>query len=261
MENPFRQMDAYSSADSAAPPFPALCFFPWFMRLIFQYSRDVQSGAAGPDYFAARSLDVIHRLERCGGRFVVTGLNHLRELKGPAVFASNHMSTLETVALPGFIHLFRPVTFVVKESLVKGPVFGPIMRSRNPVVVTRRNPRSDLIAVLRDGKRQLQNGVSIVLFPQGTRSRAFDSRNFNTLGVKLARNAGVPLIPLALKTDFWGNGMLIRPLGNLHPRRTIFMAFAAPLDPTVDSTTMHAKTLSHIRSHLLDWGLPPSRIH
>ncbi|MBN1196839.1 MAG: 1-acyl-sn-glycerol-3-phosphate acyltransferase [Candidatus Aminicenantes bacterium] len=261
MQNPFLHMDSYTSPDAAVPLFPSLCFYPWFMRLIFRYSRDVKRGTAGPDYFPARSLDVIHRIEHCGGRFVVTGLKHLRELNGPAVFVSNHMSTLETVALPGFIHLFLPVTFVVKRSLVRGSVFGPVMRSRNPVVVTRRNARTDLIAVLRGGKQRLDSGISIILFPQGTRSRSFDSGQFNSLGVKLARSAGVPLIPLALKTDFWENGFLIKPMGNLHPQRTIFFDFASPLDPTLDSTAMHEKTLAHIRSRLLDWGLPPSRIH
>ncbi|HDP95666.1 MAG TPA: 1-acyl-sn-glycerol-3-phosphate acyltransferase [Candidatus Aminicenantes bacterium] len=260
MKNPFRYMDAYTSPQTVAPRFPSLCFYPWYMRLIFRYRRDVRRGAAGTGYFPARSLDVIRRIEHCGGRFVVTGLNYLRERSGPAVFVSNHMSTLETMVLPGFIHLFMPVTFVVKESLVKGPFFGPIMRSRDPVVVTRRNARADLISVLRDGKQKLKNGISIVLFPQGTRSRAFDSRQFNTLGVKLARSAGVPLIPLALKTDFWGNGLLIRPLGKLHPQRTIFMAFASPLDSTLESARMHEQTLFHIRSHLRDWGLPPTRI-
>lgn len=261
MENPFRQMDSYFSPDSSPPLFPSLCFYPWFMRLIFRYNRDARRGIADADYFPERSLEVIRRIEHCGGRFHVTGLNYLRAMSGPAVFVSNHMSTLETVTLPGFIHLFHPVTFVVKESLVKGPVFGPVMRSRNPVVVTRQNPRNDLIAVLRHGRQRLGDGISVVLFPQGTRSRGFDARRFNTLGVKLAAGAKVPLIPLALKTDFWDNGFPIRPLGRLRPERTIFMAFSEPLDPSLSQAVLHERTIVHIRNHLSAWGLPDSLIH
>jgi len=260
IENPFAGMDDYISPAASEPLSPSLCFYPWFMRLIFRYNLDVRRGNAGPEYFPARSLEVIRRIEHCGGRFAVTGLNHLRELTGPAVFASNHMSTLETVTLPGFIHLFKPITFVVKESLVRAPIFGPIMRSRNPVVVTRNHPRSDLVAVLREGRRRLENGVSIVLFPQGTRSLSFHSSEFNSLGVKLARTARVPLIPLALKTDFWGNGFPFKPLGRLHPRRTIHMAFGSPIDSTLQAGQMHENTLFHISNHLSGWGLPPSRI-
>ena len=84
------------------------------------------------------------------------------------------------------------------------------MRSRNPIVVGRTDPRKDLEAVMNGGVELLKNGISIVIFPQSTRSVEFKPEEFNSLGVKLAKKAGVDVVPIALKTDFWGNGKLIK---------------------------------------------------
>ena len=99
---------------------------------------------------------------------------------------------------------------MVKESLLKYPFFGPVLGSREPIVVGRSNPREDLVAVLEGGEARLKQGRSVIVFPQSTRSSVFDPAHFNTIGVKLAKRAGVPVIPVALKTDAWGNGNLQR---------------------------------------------------
>lgn len=49
------------------------------------------------------SLEVMSKLETCGARFHISGLDQVRTLEGPAVFVANHMSTLETTLLPGLI--------------------------------------------------------------------------------------------------------------------------------------------------------------
>ncbi|MBW2177934.1 MAG: hypothetical protein JRH03_13480, partial [Deltaproteobacteria bacterium] len=52
----------------------------------------------------------------------------------------------------------------------------------------------------------LQRNVSVLVFPQTTRGLRFDPDKFNTLGIKLARRAKVPVIPVAVKADAWGVG-------------------------------------------------------
>lgn len=155
--------------------------------------------------------------EQIGGQIVIDGLEHVAGSKQPCVFIANHMSTLETFLLPGMLRPFGPITFVIKKSLSSLPVFGPIMRSRDPVVVERRNPRDDLRIVLNEGSKRLQDGISVVVFPQHTRSLHFDERQFNSIGVKLAQRANVPIIPIALKTDAWGMGKKIKELGPIRP--------------------------------------------
>ena len=95
-------------------------------------------------------------------------------LSGPAVFVANHMSTAETQLLPGLIQPIRDVTFVVKDALVKGPVFGPIMRAIDGIGVAQKDARQDFETVMREGCDRLSKGMSVVIFPEGTRNRLFD---------------------------------------------------------------------------------------
>ena len=66
--------------------------------------------------------------------------NRLRHLDGPVVIIANHMSMLETVLIPGLVVPVNELAIVVKESLLRYPLFGPVMRAVKPIAVTRRNP-------------------------------------------------------------------------------------------------------------------------
>lgn len=202
------------------------------------------------------SLAVFRRAERCGVTFHLFGLDHLRRQTRPVVLASNHMSAAETQLFPCIIAPFLPVTFVVKRSLVTHPVFGPIMRSRDPVVVSRKDPRRDMEAVLTKGGELLRRGVSVVVFPQATRRLVFVPEQFNTLAVKLAREAGVEVMPVAVKTDFWGNGRVVRDFGPLDRSKPAFMAFGAPMAIQGHGREQHRAVLEFIEAHLRAWGAP-----
>jgi 1-acyl-sn-glycerol-3-phosphate acyltransferase len=138
-----------------------------------------------------------------GGKVEVEGLGHVAGVRGPVVFVGNHMSTLETLLLPGFMLPFKDVAFVVKDSLLSYPVFGPIMRAVKHIPVARVNPREDLKAVLTQGEAMLRAGVSVVIFPQATRSVEFSVEEFNTLGVKLAGRAGAPMGGCSRISGWW----------------------------------------------------------
>lgn len=183
----------------------------------------------------------------------VEGLDHFRGLDGPCVIIANHMSTLETFVLPGMLRPIRPLTFVVKHSLVDMPMFGPVMKSRDPIIVGRKNPRDDLATVLNGGKERLSRGISIVVFPQSTRSINFDERHFNTIGIKLARNAGVPVLPLVLKTDAWGQGKMVKDLGKIARGMPVRFKFGAPLEIKGNGKEEHAAICGFIGSTLADW--------
>jgi 1-acyl-sn-glycerol-3-phosphate acyltransferase len=207
--------------------FPSLVFYPLFWRQILIGAMEAEAGRYTGERWALNCLEVMRALERVGCRFVVEGLEHLRAA-GPCVIAGNHMSTLETVVLPGIIQPRRPVTFVVKRSLTTMPVFRHIMCSRDPVVVDRLNARDDLAAMLRGCKERLEKGISIVVFPQATRSLRFERAKFNSIAVKIAERNGAPLVPLALRTDAWGQGRLFRDYGGISPRLPVRIRFGEP---------------------------------
>jgi len=210
-------------------------------------------GQYGAEPWALSSYDVFKLIEGCGGRFHITGLENLHKCQGPIVFISNHMSTLETMVFPCIIAPHMNVTFVVKESLVKHPFFGPIMRSRNPVVVSRSNSREDFQIVMKMGQKLLSEGTSIIIFPQSTRTVEFIPKEFNTLGVKLARTAKVQVIPIAIKTDFWGNDKYLKDFGPINRSKPIHMAFGEPLSIEGTGKEENELIIEFISSHLAKW--------
>ncbi|MBQ9405507.1 MAG: 1-acyl-sn-glycerol-3-phosphate acyltransferase [Desulfovibrio sp.] len=199
------------------------------------------------------SVWVSEILENMGGAINIDGMDAINAMDGPCVFVANHMSTLETFMLPGIIRPRKPVTFVVKKSLTTMPFFGPVMRSREPVVVGRTNPREDLTTVLQEGLERLARNISIVVFPQHTRSRTFDPQHFNSIGIKLARKAKVPVVPLALKTDAWGQGRKIKECGPINPGLPVQYRFGQPLAVQGNGKEEHKAVCAYIAACLREW--------
>ena len=171
--------------------FPSLTFYFRLIAIVWGDSRKVRRGNYDSAAWQDGSGRTIKALEMAGCRLEVTGMEHLKGIDRPCVFIGNHMSSLETFALPALImpHGYD-LSYVVKRSLVDYPVFGDLVRSRDPVVVDRTNPREDLKTVMEEGARRLEQGRSLVIFPQHTRSVDFDPKQFNSIGVKLAKEPG-----------------------------------------------------------------------
>ena len=233
---------------------PLFSFYPQVFLIVWRNSRKAVKGVYDGDDWADSSLEILRTLENVGVRFEITGLDNLKSFEGPAVFIANHMSTLETFVLPCIIQPVKPATFVVKKSLVSTPVFGPIMRSRDPIVVGRINPREDLKAVLNEGAKKIEQGISIFIFPQSTRSAVFNPEEFNSLGIKLALKAGVPVVPVALKTDAWGTGKLIKDFGPVDKNKKVFFAFGEPMKIKDRGDEEHQKVIDFIQNNLAKWS-------
>ena len=201
------------------------------------------------------SLRILKVAESAGGKFHVSGLKDLKDLKGQVVYVANHMSLLDTLVLPCILLTFGKVTFVVKEGLLRYPVLGTIIRAIHPVAVTRKNPRNDLKAVMGKGRALIADGCSIIIFPQATRSATFDQTTFNSMGVKLAQRAGVPVVPVALKTDFQGNGRLIKDMGAVDPGKELYIKFGNPMFVEGKGQDIHKKVVQFIVENLKSWGV------
>lgn len=228
--------------------------YSFFIKVIFKSRALALKGLYNEEAQTESCQELMGYLERCGARFDIRGMDNVKKLPGPVVFASNHMGTMETTVLPGLIRPMKPVTYVVKEQLVKGPIWGPIMRSWDPITVTRKDPRRDLETVLSGGLGRLARGISIIIFPQGTRTEIFDRTRFNSLGIKLAAKAGVPLIPVAVKTDYWSNGALFKGFGPVHRDRTVYIEFGEPLIVEGRGKVQHEACLDFIEGRLRQWG-------
>ncbi len=229
---------------------PTLTFYVKISMLVLKASKLCKKGAYTNDHWIQDSLNTIRALEAVGGRFEIRNLDVIRKLESPCVFVSNHMSILETFVLPCLIQPHCDVTFVIKESLMSFPFFKHVMRSRNPIIVGRDNPRQDLKTVLNEGRNRLKANTSIIIFPQTTRSIHFDPKNFNSLGVKLAKRCKVPVVPLALKTDAWGNGERFKDFGKICPDKSVYITFSDPLRVEGSGKEEHAFIVDFIVKEL-----------
>ncbi len=233
---------------------PSVAFYASMLRIVMQASSKAKRGNYDTAEWCKSSLAMLRALEQSGIRIEIAGIDNFRSLAGPCVFIGNHMSTLETFVLPTIIAPIKEATFVVKQSLVEYPVFKHVMRSRNPITVGRSNPRDDLRAVLDGGTERLKAGISIIIFPQTTRTPIFIKEQFNTIGIKLAKRAEVPVVPVALKTDAWGNGRLLKDFGRIDPAKTVHFAFGKPLLIRDRGNEEHEQIIDFIRGKLEDWA-------
>jgi 1-acyl-sn-glycerol-3-phosphate acyltransferase len=225
-----------------------------YAAIVFRTRREAIRKIYDTKAWTDSSYEIFRFIENIGGIFHITGLENIVKSSGPVLFISNHMSTLETMIFPSIIAPKREVTFVVKESLVKHPLFGDVMRSRNPIVVGRTDPRKDFEAVMNGGADLLLKGISIIIFPQSTRSLEFKPEDFNSLGVKLAKKAGVEVVPVAIKTDFWGNGKWIKELGPLDRHKPIHIKFGEPFRVTGSGKEENQRIIEFIQSSIKEWG-------
>jgi 1-acyl-sn-glycerol-3-phosphate acyltransferase len=233
---------------------PSFALYSRVVPIVSIAALKAKRGMYDDQEWAKSSLEILNALEGVGIKFDISGIENIKNLTDPCVFIGNHMSTLETFVLPSLIRPFKPVTFIVKQGLVEYPIFGHVMRSRNPITVGRTNPRDDLKAVLEGGAERLKAGISIIVFPQTTRILDFDPKEFNTIGIKLAKKAGAPIIPIALKTDAWENGKRLKDFGRIDPSKTAHIAFGEVMHIKDRGTEEHERIIEFITSKLSVWG-------
>ncbi|MCP4214922.1 MAG: 1-acyl-sn-glycerol-3-phosphate acyltransferase [bacterium] len=228
-------------------------FYLRFAAIVIKASIFCRFGKYNDNKWSKSSYGVLRALEGSQAKFDIEGLEHLAACKEPVVIIGNHMSSLETVVLPCLIAPLGKVTFVTKASLMKSPFFGTVLSSRSPIVVGRNNPREDLTTVLEQGAAALKSGMSVIIFPQSTRKTMIEPKEFNSLGVKLALRAGVKVIPLALKTDFWGTSKKLGEFGPLNRKCTVHFEFAPPMDVTERGKKQHQDIIDFISSRVERW--------
>jgi 1-acyl-sn-glycerol-3-phosphate acyltransferase len=254
----FLNHDAYSSPSPTTIEGPMLTktvlFYSRILSIIARTSARAMTNRLDPDDVLRKSIKLYLTAERCGGEVHVDGLDHLKALDAPVVFVGNHMSAYETLFMQCFILPFSPVTFVLKASLLKYPFFGGILRKLDPIAVERKNPREDLKLVLKEGEHRLRNGHSVIIFPQSTRSPVFEPREFNSLGVKLAKKADVRIVPIALKTDLWANGQRIKDFGVIDLSKPCRISFGPALDISDNPKATHQAVIDFIQGKLDSWS-------
>lgn len=124
----------------------------------------------------------------------VFGLENIPE--GPVLFVSNHQGYAD-IPVFGAVITMKQIGFVAKNTLGKIPVFGEWIRDIRSVFIERDDARSSL-KTMEEGAELLSKGFSLVIFPEGTRSRGPEPGEFKKGSLRLAIKSGVPIVPVTL---------------------------------------------------------------
>jgi 1-acyl-sn-glycerol-3-phosphate acyltransferase len=226
----------------------------------FDFFKVVEKGARlarNDDYTRQNwfdlSYDVVRFIESHGGRLDVAGMSNFQKIDGPVLFVGNHMSILETIVIPCLVLKYKELCITMKKQLFDIPFFGTLLSGFRTVAVSRENPIDDYKKIIREGGESIKDGYSILLFPQTTRTTRFDPEEFNSVGVKLAKRVKVPIIPVALKTDFWGNGRFLKDLGPVDRSKTIHFRFGEPITVTGNGKEENQRIIEFIQNNLAEW--------
>jgi 1-acyl-sn-glycerol-3-phosphate acyltransferase len=176
----------------------------------------------------------------------MTGTEHVPR-EGGVMLAVNHIGYADFIygglaANPSG----RKVRFMAKRELFDHTVTGPIMRSMHHIEVD----RGEGLASYHQAVEYLRNGEAVGIFPEATISRAFVLKEFKTGAVRIAAEAGVPLVPVIL----WGTQRIIT---KDHPKdfsrgKTIAITVGEPMHPTGEHAGVETEELHRAMSALLD---------
>jgi 1-acyl-sn-glycerol-3-phosphate acyltransferase len=144
----------------------------------------------------------------CRLDFVVEGRANLPDT--PCVVLLKHSSAWETLAQ---VQIFPRQTWVLKRELMWVPVFGWVLAFLKPIAIDRKGGGAAVQQVLAQGQARLAEGLYVMIFPEGTRMPAGQTRRYGMSGALLAAASGVPIVPVAHNAGYYWprRGWLKRP--------------------------------------------------
>jgi len=183
---------------------------------------------------SGRPIDVLGRLWSrmivavCGIDITVEGLERLRPGQS-YVLISNHLSNFDiwcTLATMPFT-----VRFVAKQELLRLPVFGQALAMSDHIVINRQRPEAAIARINRAAARTPQ-GIGILFYAEGTRSRDGSIGEFKKGGVGLALRAQLPVVPMTISGT---RKFLPRGCAVIRPGGRVRIVLGQPI-PTADLT-------------------------
>jgi 1-acyl-sn-glycerol-3-phosphate acyltransferase len=187
-----------SSSTLVAEIAPPTRFRVFLNRLIFRGMLFASGAVAIALYRISKPLtwrfarlQARNLIRLCGARVSVSGLERLGE--GPYVFAPNHQSHFDIAALLGYLPGRN--RFAAKREMFSEPVLGAVLRTMGMVPVD----RDDSAASIERLNRLTLDGFSLIIFPEGTRSRDGQLLPFKKGAFVAAISLGVPLVPVVCK--------------------------------------------------------------
>jgi 1-acyl-sn-glycerol-3-phosphate acyltransferase len=168
----------------------------------------------------------------------IVGLGHRvrggeHRVTGPAIYAAKHQSAWDTLVFP--LLLDQPA-YVLKQELIRVPLFGSYLRQCGMIPVDRQGGGSALKQLLKAARAAIAEGRSILIYPEGTRTPPGERRPYHPGVAALYGDLGVPVVPVALNSGlFWGRRSFHKKAG------TITIEFLPPIAPGLPRREFMAK--------------------
>lgn len=134
-------------------------------------------------------------LRLAGARVRVKGLEHIPR-EEPRIVVSNHQSWFDVWALAAELPV--ALRFVAKQELARIPVFGRAWRRCGHISIDRADRASAIESLDRASRQIHEESLTIIMFPEGTRSPTGELQRFKKGAFVLAIQTGVPVVPLAI---------------------------------------------------------------
>jgi 1-acyl-sn-glycerol-3-phosphate acyltransferase len=134
----------------------------------------------------------------CGLDFSVRGREHLPGQS--SVVLMKHSSAWETIAQ---VLIFPRQCWVLKQELIWAPILGWAIWLLKPIPIDRKGGRAAVEQIVAQGRARLDEGLWVVVFPEGTRVPAGQTKRYGLSGTLLAQATGRPVIPVAHNAGFF----------------------------------------------------------
>jgi 1-acyl-sn-glycerol-3-phosphate acyltransferase len=149
----------------------------------------------------------------CHIDYKIKGLENIPKNRSGIVL-SKHQSTWETFFLQG---LFHQAAIILKRELLWVPFFGWGLATIDPIAIDRNNTNSAMNQIITKGRKCLEAGRWILVFPEGTRIPPGKIGKYRIGGARLATETGYPVIPIAHNAGyFWPKRSFIKTPGTIH---------------------------------------------
>jgi 1-acyl-sn-glycerol-3-phosphate acyltransferase len=131
----------------------------------------------------------------------------------PCVIVSNHQGQWETFSMQ---YLFHPLCTLLKRELLYIPLWGWAMSLLHPIAINRSKPKQAILQTLDEGSKRLQEGLFVLLFPEGTRVEAGKVGNYARSSFELAKRNNVKVLPICHNSgDCWPAHQFIKQPGTI----------------------------------------------
>jgi 1-acyl-sn-glycerol-3-phosphate acyltransferase len=128
-----------------------------------------------------------------GAEIEMVGVEHLPE--GNCLFVGNHQGYLDIPLI--YSKIDKKIGFIAKKELEKAPILSTWMKALHCIFMDRDNPR-EAIKSINEGINYLDKGFSLVIFPEGTRSKSMRLGEFKKGSMKLGLKSKVPIVPITI---------------------------------------------------------------